>query len=272
MFFFHTQLVGNDIQQRQITIEAGSVGSTPLPIEMMGRQSSVFVHVCRGAKATIFDISSSAEHFVHVELEPESELRYISLSTSSVRCLTSDLASGASMHWHCTTLGDTDQPHTLISSLRGRDARSDVDWIFAVRGDEKQTVSVRNVFDAQNGGGEITMKGIAANTAFASCDGMIEITEKGKGTNTYLTQNVLMLDPAARVDAVPGLEIRTNDVKASHSATVSRLTAEDLFYMRSRGIDEVTARTMFVDGFLGSLVEKIVDPEIRRRVLEAIAA
>ncbi len=257
---------------RRITIKAGDIVPAPIFLSLDGDETYAELRLGNGARATVFDVSSSAVHSVHVELEPESELQYVSLSTASARRFTSDLASGSSMHWHCTTLGTTEQSHTLTSSLRGRDARSSVDWIFAVRGEEKQVVSVRNIFDAENGAGEITMKGIAANRAFASCDGMIEITEKGKGTNTYLTQNVLMLDPAARVNAVPGLEIRTNDVKASHSATVSRVTAEDLFYMRSRGIDEPTARTMFVDGFLGSLVEKIADLEIRRRVLEAIAA
>ena len=99
---------------------------------------------------------------------------------------------------------------------------------------------------------------------------MIEITEKGRGTNTYLTEDVLMLDSTAHVDAVPALEIRTNDVKASHSATVSRVTAENLFYLQSRGIPETKARQMFVEGFLGALTERIADSGIREKVAEAI--
>ena len=67
---------------------------------------------------------------------------------------------------------------------------------------------------------------------------MIEIGPEGTGTDACLTQEVLMLDPTAKVDAIPALEIRTNDVKASHSASVSRVTEEDLFYFGSRGLDQ----------------------------------
>jgi len=145
-----------------------------------------------------------------------------------------------------------------------------VDWVFAVSGTEHQSVNVRNVFDARSGGGEITLKGLASGTAKAGMDGMIEITERGGGTDTYLTEDVLMLDPTATVDAVPGLEIRTNDVKASHSATVSRVTREDLFYFQSRGIDEATARQMFVQGFLSTLLERIPDQAMRDAVAKVL--
>ena len=149
-------------------------------------------------------------------------------------------------------------------------AVSDVDWIFYAKGDDKHTLSARNVFEAQEGGGEITMKGVAEGKAHVRCDGLIDIGLQGGGTDTYLTEDVLMLDDTAKVDAVPGLEIKTNDVKASHSATVSKVTPEDLFYFASRGIDQTEARHMYVQGFLGDLTEKIVDVEIREEVLAGI--
>jgi Fe-S cluster assembly scaffold protein SufB len=181
-----------------------------------------------------------------------------------------ELAEGSTLNWHAATLGGSGGTHTLTSNVKGVDAVSTVNWVFSVRNTEKQAVSVRNVFDARNGGGEITLKGIAEGNGKARCDGMIEITENGTGTNTYLTENVLMLDATAHVDAIPGLEIRTNDVKASHSATVSRITAEDLFYLQSRGIDGDTARTMFVDGFLADLLERIAEPAVRERFLALV--
>jgi len=60
-----------------------------------------------------------------------------------------------------------------------------------------------------------------------------------------------MLDPTAKVDAVPALEIKANDVKASHSASVRRVTPLDLFSFAARGIEGKMARTMYVEGFLG---------------------
>lgn len=251
------------LELRQITVKAGEVSGTPIELAMTGAESRVEVHVERGAKAVIFDQSSSGVHSVSVTLEPESTLTYISLSSGSARRLESTVGSGASIHWHCTTIGNAAHDHSLISTCTGPNAKSDIDWIFSVGGSERQTITVRNVFAAGNGGGEITLKGVAQQKAYAVCNGMIEITEQGTGTDTYLTEDVLMLDSTAKVDAIPGLEIRTNDVKASHSATVSRVTAEDLFYLQSRGIDELSAREIFVDGFLSDLTERIPDPDVR---------
>ena len=80
-----------------------------------------------------------------------------------------------------------------------------------------------------------------------------------------------MLDATAKIDAVPALEIKTNDVKASHSATVARVTPEDLFYFATRGIPERAARAMFVQGFLGQIAERISDKGSREMVEGMIA-
>ncbi len=255
---------------QRIALNAGERRIKLLLVALSGSTSSIDVYLGQGAEATIFDTSTSKKHAVSVTLERGSRLTYVSLSTGSARTLASSVGEGARLHWHCTTLGGGGETHSLVSRCEGVKAESTVDWIFSATGNEKQSVSVRNVFDAAEGGGEITLRGIAEGKAFVTCDGMIEITEKGRGTNTYLTEDVLMLDPTAHVDAVPGLEIRTNDVKASHSATVSRVTAENLFYLQSRGIDEKTARRMFTEGFLSALTERIPDTEIQRKVREAI--
>lgn len=244
----------------------------PQEISLSGAETVLEVLVGQRATATIFDSSTSSQHSVTITLEPESTLTYVSLSAGSARRLQSTVGEGASIHWHCTTIGGTNDRHSLTSRCVGANATSSVDWIFTVSGQQQQSVSVRNVFAGRNGGGEITLKGVASKNARAICSGMIEITEQGTGTDTYLTEDVLMLDATARVDAIPALEIRTNDVKASHSATVSRVTAEDLFYLQTRGIDTTTARAIFVDGFLGDLAGRIADPEIRSRVLGRLQA
>jgi Fe-S cluster assembly scaffold protein SufB len=66
-----------------------------------------------------------------------------------------------------------------------------------------------------------------------------------------------MLDASAKVDAIPALEIKTNDVKASHSASITKISPETLFYLQSRGIEEAAARSMFVEGFLGELLRNL---------------
>ncbi len=213
---------------------------------------------------------------VEIALEPEAHATYISLQCLGRHAHETSLSyrgvvkSGARMHWHMTSLNQCHTHTNLMSEIVGADAVSDIDWIFYAKGDEQQHLSARNTFVAPRGSGEITLRGVAQDGGYCDCRGMIEIGTRGSGTDTYLTEDVLMLDATAKVDAIPGLEIKTNDVKASHSATVSRVTAEDLFYFASRGIDRTEARRMYVEGFLSGLTERVEDADIRQIVLRAL--
>lgn len=211
---------------------------------------------------------------IGVELQEESQLAVLTLEKSSGKTLRiqqrSRLATGASIQWHNTSLGHAQLTHDLVSTMHGDHATSNIDWIFYAKEQESQSINVRNIFNGRDGGGEITIKGVAEQKAHVKCLGLIEIGEQGGGTDTYLTEDVLMLDRSAKVDAIPALEIRTNDVKASHSATVSRVTEEDLFYFNARGIEEKEARQMYIEGYLGQLTERISNEKIRDVTMNAI--
>jgi Fe-S cluster assembly protein SufD len=179
------------------------------------------------------------------------------------------IGAGAALKLHIITL-HPDITHDIRSHVTGTGTESSIDWMFYAKGSERQMLHVRNIFDGREGTGEILMRGIAEQQAHTECKGLIEIGLGGGGTNTYLTQEVLMLDATSKVDAVPALEIKTNDVKASHSATVARVTEEDLFYFGARGIDPHEARRMFVLGFLGDITDRIPDESMQAEIVAAI--
>lgn len=183
-----------------------------------------------------------------------------------------DIGAEARCQWRQISLGGARVDHSVVSRAVGPGAVSGVEWIFFARGNERYSLDVRNVFTAPSGRGEVVMRGVAQDTANVAARGTIDIGLQGRQTQTYLTQSVLMLDATATVHAVPGLEITTNDVKASHSATVTRVTPEDLFYFASRGVPAQEARRMYVEGFVGDLAGRIADADVRSRVLAAIAA
>lgn len=233
------------------------------------------VHVGRDARATVaIESSGEAQQWSHscealVEEGGVLDIVFVHRVSSNVPSRTWQRASvgeGGEVTWRNVTLNDGKTVQDVKSVLHGAHARSSVDWAFYADADDSYALNVRNVFDGRSGGGEVTMRGIADEGGHATAKGMIDIGLGGGGTNTYLTQDVLMLDKTAKVDAVPALEIKTNDVKASHSATVSRATAEDLFYFASRGIGEREAKRMFVLGFAGSLLQRVGDGALRERI------
>ncbi len=181
------------------------------------------------------------------------------------------IAAGGSLRWRPVTIGGTVR-HDIRSTCMGDGARSEASWIVVACGGEYPRAVIRNEFAARNGGGEVAMRAVALSKGHALLDGRIEIGLGGGGTQTYLTQEALMLDSSAKIDAVPGLEIKTNDVKASHSATVSRVHPEDLFYVGSRGIAPDAAKRLLIEGFLGKLLEDIDDESLREGILARIIA
>lgn len=212
----------------------------------------VRIHAEEGSQSVIeLVVEGEVDILIHVHTNATLKVRCLQTKVSTIS-QKAHLAEGASITFENISLAPV--THHLESRLEGPHARSDINWVFYAKGIEQQKLSANNVFDAAGGGGDITMKGVAEQKAHVVSEGMITIGLKGSGTNAYLTEDVLMLDSTAKVDAIPGLEIKTNDVKASHSATVSKVTPEDLFYFAARGIDEPTARQMYITGFLGELV------------------
>jgi Fe-S cluster assembly protein SufD len=98
--------------------------------------------------------------------------------------------------------------------------------------------------------------------------GRIEVARAAQKTDGYQMNQALLLSPDAEVDTKPELEIFADDVKCSHGATVGELDAEQLFYLRSRGISDAEAREILVRAFLAEALEAVTHETVRG-VLEA---
>ena len=94
------------------------------------------------------------------------------------------------------------------------------------------------------------LRGVVADSAFLSFWGKIKIDPNCPGANSFLTERILLLSPEARAEAVPELEILTDDVKCSHAASISSIPEEQLFYLMSRGVSRKEAEKLLVTGFL----------------------
>jgi Fe-S cluster assembly protein SufD len=67
---------------------------------------------------------------------------------------------------------------------------------------------------------------------------------------THFNRKNLLLSDNAKAEAIPDLEILTDDVKCSHAASISRIPESQLFYLMSRGIPRSAAEDLIVNGFL----------------------
>lgn len=99
-------------------------------------------------------------------------------------------------------------------------------------------------------------KGVLDGRAKAAFAGKIHVHQAAQQTNAYQTNNNLLLSPDAEINTKPELEIYADDVKCSHGATAGELDERELFYLRSRGLDPETARTMLTFAFADEVLER----------------
>jgi Fe-S cluster assembly protein SufD len=104
-------------------------------------------------------------------------------------------------------------------------------------------------------------KGILNGKARAVFNGKIHVHQDAQKTDAKQSNRCILLSDDAQVNTNPQLEIYADDVKCTHGAAVGRINEEAVFYLRSRGIDDVSARRMLIHAFANEVIEGIkIDP------------
>jgi len=114
-------------------------------------------------------------------------------------------------------------------------------------------------------------KGIIDDNATAVFNGKIFVQPQAQKINAFQSNKNVLLSDTATVNTKPQLEIYADDVKCSHGCTVGQLDEEALFYLRSRGINEKTAKSLLVHSFAVDILEYIKPQAIRNYVDQLIS-
>lgn len=109
-------------------------------------------------------------------------------------------------------------------------------------------------------------KGVLLDDARGVFTGRILVEPGVRGCTTRQENPNLLLSETARIFTRPQLEIRNNDVKAYHGATVGRLSPEALFYLRSRGLDLEHARRVLTAAFAAEIVDAVPSDPVREHL------
>lgn len=147
--------------------------------------------------------------------------------------------------------------------LAGEGAEADVSGLWFLDGNKETHTNVSIEHQEPHTRSMQLFKGILDDESLSSFQGKILVRKKAQKTESYQLNHNLVLSNKASANSKPNLEIFADDVKASHGATVGQLDQEQLFYLRSRGMDPSLARGMLIRGFCEQVIEKVSSPEIR---------
>lgn len=109
---------------------------------------------------------------------------------------------------------------------------------------------------------DLMWRGLAADRGRLVFHGGISIEAGADGSDARLSNKNLLLSADAEIDTQPVLQIHADEVKAAHGATVGRLDATALFYLRSRGIPAAQARLLLTLAFCREALSAIADPAL----------
>lgn len=114
------------------------------------------------------------------------------------------------------------------------------------------------------------IKGLVKDRATAVFQGRIYVEKGADGTDARMRHQALMLNDGAHVRAKPELEIYADDVQCAHGNTIGAMDEAALFFCRSRGMPEETARALLMQAFVVPVAEQIEDEALREMVLNWI--
>jgi Fe-S cluster assembly protein SufD len=204
-----------------------------------------------------------ASHVRHYKLQQEGEKSFHIATTTARQERNSNYASIA------LTIGAQLTRNNSNVVLDGAGAECSLDGLYLLHG--KQHADNQTAIDhAQpHCTSQELYKGVLSGHSAGVFNGKIVVRKDAQKTNARQTNKNLLLSEGTHVNTKPQLEIRADDVKCTHGATIGQLETEPLFYMKSRGIDDHTARRLLTYGFANEVIDG-VRPESLRQLFDEI--
>jgi Fe-S cluster assembly protein SufB/Fe-S cluster assembly protein SufD len=184
-------------------------------------------------------------------------LQMMDQSTVNFSTRRTDLAQDSKINWYSGLFGSMLCRYKIEYFLNGTGASAnDSEVIF---GNNEQSFDIQtNVnHESPSTEGKVVEKSILRNKSKSLFKGMIRIKKNATKSNSFLSGRSILLDKDAKSDSIPGLEIFTNDVKATHSASVAQIDEEQIFYLRTRCLTKEEAERTIIEGFLEPLSRKM---------------
>lgn len=276
-----------------VTVQKGVVLSEPVRIQFRYRSGGcafvthTFIHLKEGARLNLVEEFTADDparlpsepvyhsHIVEALLEPFSVLQYGALEDAPPmvylgRRRAARIGREARISWAISWMGAQMTHSGTRTELIGEAATAeDIQVFFGIQSQQLDLHSTMN-HRAPHTRAEVLVKGVLRDRARSVFNGMLRILPEGNTSDSYQQSHTLLLNPGARADAIPGLEILANDVRCTHSATTGPIDEDQLFYIRSRGIAEDFAKKLIVEGFLEPVFARIPIGAVREAIRHSL--
>jgi Fe-S cluster assembly protein SufB len=141
--------------------------------------------------------------------------------------------------------------------LRGDDSVGEFYSVAVTRGKQQADTGTKMIHIGKNTRSTIVSKGVSAGNAQNTYRGLVRMTPKAERARNHTQCDSLLLTDECGAHTFPYMEVRNPTAKVEHEATTSKISEEQLFYCRQRGLSEEQAISMIVNGFCKEVFKEL---------------
>ena len=170
------------------------------------------------------------------------------------------------LDWAALGFGSGNGKVRMTTRLVGQGSEARVTGGYATGNSQHLDYDTLQEHAAENTVSDLAFRGGLAEDSSAVWRGMIKVEEGAQQTDAFQECRNMLLSTDAHADAIPGLEILADDVRCTHAAAIAQVDPAQMFYLESRGLDEEISRSLIVEGFLQSLLERLGEGTVRDEI------
>lgn len=221
-----------------------------------------YVHYVEGCTAPIYDENSLHSGVIEIFVKKDARVRYTTVQNWSTNVLNlvtqrAMVDEGGTMEWVDGNMGAAITMKYPACFLMGEHARGETLSIGFAGPGQQQDTGAKMVHMAPHTSSSIVSKSVSRGGGRTSYRGLVQINARARHSKSNVLCDALLVDKVSRTDTYPYVDVRTDDVEMGHEATVSKVSADQLFYLMSRGLDENEAMATIVRGFVEPIAKEL---------------
>lgn len=263
-------LYNQALAQSGLTLDLTENLEGPVIVETSGGQSQHLKHrikLAAGVQLTLIDDHAATGYSNvswDIELDENASLTFLQMQQAGqqVAMCEARLAADASFTKITLLSGGDIARHATHISLQRAGAQAQLHSAVLGSGDSHSDVTYvidHQSCDTQSHTSSHQALGDRARGVF---QGKVIVQRDAQRVDAQMQARAMMLSEGAEMDAKPELEIYADDVICAHGTAIGEIDADALFFLRSRGLDEVTARQLLIGGFIEQVLGHCEDPAI----------
>ncbi len=268
---------------RGVRVEAPIVLTAISDADHVALHRRVLIVLEEGAEAEVWEqhLSGSADaetllnSVVELRVGQNARLRFVGAQDMNERSWVfgaqrAEVARDGQLDWVVAGFGSGNGKVFTETLLAGEGSHAKVTGAYAPHARQHVDFHTLQEHGAANTTSDLAFRGILADRSSAVWRGMIKVDPGAQQTDAFQECRNLLLSKKAHADAIPGLEILANDVRCTHAAAIAQIDADQVFYLRARGLDDAASKRLVIEGFMAELIERFEPGPIREAMAGAL--